>query len=229
MDAAVMTSAGAFGAVAAVKEVRNPTLVARLVMEKTDHIMLGGEGAVRFARLMGLRRYDPRTKRRMNEWRRLKRAGKSEFLPRLEEMKRIYCSTVGVVAIDRTGLISVATSTGGMPMRLPGRVGDTPMLGAGTYATADGGVSATGHGEMIIKHLIAMRAVKLMKNRSALLAGRRTVDFATRLGLFCGLIGVDRQGRIVVAHNTPGMTWCYVKDGVMGVFDNDRLTKGLQT
>ncbi|MEO0123414.1 MAG: isoaspartyl peptidase/L-asparaginase [candidate division WOR-3 bacterium] len=212
MDASIMTADGNFGAVAAIKNVRYPIQVARLIMEKTDHLLLCGDGALRFARLNGIKYHNPKTKEKERMWLRAKNRLKSDYFPRLYKLKELY-ETVGVVAMDKNGMIAVGTSTGGISLHLPGRVGDTPIIGAGTYANKYGGVSATGHGEMIMKTLLAFRTVVFMEKYSAPVAGKMAIDYATRNKCRAGLIGIDKHGRILCVNNTEAMSWCYIKDG----------------
>lgn len=217
MDASLMTSAGDFGAVAAIRDVQNPIRVARLVMEKTDHLLLSGEGAMRFARIMGIPFYKPLTPEKKLAWRRARKSLKNVYFPRLARLIEYY-GTVGAVAIDRRGQICAGTSTGGILLHLPGRVGDTPVIGAGTYCDKNGGVSTTGHGEQIMKLLLAFRAVQYLKRCPAPTAGRLVIDFASKHQCRCGLIGLDAKGRIMCVENTKGMSWCYLKNGVLKSF-----------
>ena len=217
MDASIMTSRMEFGAVAAIRNVRNPIRLARLVMEKTDHMILSGDGAVRFARIMGVPFYNPKTPEKILMWRRARQTLKRDRSPRLQKLADEY-STVGVVALDRRGLLCVGTSTGGMPLHLPGRIGDTPVIGGGTYCDSSGGVSTTGHGEEIMKLLLAFRAVQLLQRYPAPVAGRMAIDLATKNKCRCGLVGLDRKGRIMCVQNTGGMSWCYIKSGVLKSF-----------
>ncbi len=217
MDASIMTSEPRFGAVAALKNVKNPIKVARLVMEKTDHLLLCGEGAIKFARLMGLRYYNPKTKEKQRVWRRKLRNFKSSYFKKLKDIADLY-GTVGVVAIDDNGLISAATSSGGITMRIPGRVGDTPIIGAGTYADKNAAVSATGHGEAIMRNMLAFRAVSLMARYPVRTAGMRIIDYANKCDCKCGLVGIDKKGNILCVYNTKAMSWCSIKNGKMKLF-----------
>lgn len=217
MDASIMTSRLEFGAVAAIRNVQNPIRVARLVMERTDHMVLAGDGAVRFARLMGIPFCDPRTPEKTLMWRRARLSLSSDYFPRLKQLAGQY-GTVGVVAIDRRGRLCAGTSTGGMLLHLPGRIGDTPVIGGGTYCDAGGGVSATGHGEAIMKLLLAFRAVQLLQRYPAPVAGRMAIDLAAKNKCRCGLVGLDRRGRIMCAQNTRAMSWCYIKGGALKSF-----------
>ncbi len=217
MDAALMTGDLRAGAVGGIRGVRNPIRVARTVLEKSDHHFLVGEGATRFARIAGFPRHDPRTPERRRRWRELlsrARQGKgARYFPRLSRWIDRYLppaergghSTVGAVAVDRRGGIAAATSTGGIWLKLPGRVGDTPLLGSGTWADAHGAVSATGHGEGIVRLGLARLACGLMARMPAQRAVDRAVALARRAGVEAGLIAVDARGRLGSAHNAPWM------------------------
>jgi beta-aspartyl-peptidase (threonine type) len=217
MDAAIMTGDRKFGAVGAIKHVKNPIQTARFVMERTDHLLLCGDNAVRFARYMHQPFYDPRTREKKRIWQRARKDMKSDHFKRLRGLTELY-GTVGVVAVDRKGRICVGTSTGGITLRLPGRVGDTPLPGAGTYADAYGGVSATGHGEEIMRNMIAFRAVSMMTRYRAPDVGKKVMEYATANECQCGLVGIDRRGEVVCVYNTEGMSWCYIRKGRLRVF-----------
>jgi beta-aspartyl-peptidase (threonine type) len=217
MDASVMTSDGRYGAVASLREVKNPIRVARLVMEKTDHILLAGEGALRFARLMGMKPHHPVTPERKALWRRSRKGLKSKYFQKLKELSGYY-GTVGVVALDREGRLAAGTSTGGINLHLPGRIGDTPIIGAGTYCDQNGGVSTTGHGEAIMKTFLALRTVQLLARYPARAAARKAIDYATQHQCRGGLIGIDKKSGILCLDNTKGMSWCYIKDGTIKSF-----------
>ncbi len=138
MDASVMVGSDLrCGGVAALKRVRNPVLVARRVMEITPHVLLAGEGALAFARRCGFEDHDPGVGRRA-KGQRAARGG-----------------TVGAIALDSNGVLAAATSTGGTAMKMPGRIGDSPIPGAGNYATPIAAASATGTGELMMRFLAA--------------------------------------------------------------------------
>jgi len=217
MDASIMTSDMKYGAVAAITDVRYPIQIARLVMEKTDHLVLSGENAVRFSRIMGIPEYDCVTKEKKRAWQRVKKKLGSAYFEKLRDIAGYY-GTVGVVAMDTCGMITAGTSSGGITMRLPGRIGDTPSPGAGTYADAYGGVGATGHGEEILRHLLSFRAGQLMARYPAPIAGKKIIEYATAHKCRCGLIGIDRKGRIMCVNNTQAMSWCYIKNDRMHMF-----------
>ena len=162
MDACVMVSDNnQIGAVAAIQRVKNPILVARQVMEQTDHVMLAGDGAQRFARVMGHADHDPITPERRADWQdktsRLQIAvgadgmGAMKIRHFLKSHPEYAGGTIGTVALDSRGVLCACTSTGGVTMKLVGRVGDTPLPGAGTYASKFAASSATGTGEYVIR------------------------------------------------------------------------------
>ncbi|MFQ6012222.1 MAG: isoaspartyl peptidase/L-asparaginase [Thermoplasmata archaeon] len=154
MDASLMDSRGEGGAVGAITGVRNPVLVAREVM-RTPHLLLAGEGAVRFARHAGFPAYDVVTPRARRELERVrKRVRESPDPPRGGKVPRAG-DTVGVVAVDSSGYMAAANSTGGIPVQLPGRIGDTPVMGAGIYVGPAAAVTATGVGEEILSRVLS--------------------------------------------------------------------------
>lgn len=208
MDASVMVMERgkariSAGAVAAVSRVKNPLMLARAVMEETPHVMLAGSGAHRFARRAGIelcRVEDLITARARERWRarqfQLRNQGSSAAAP----------STVGAVAIDSNGNIAAGTSTGGIPGKIPGRVGDSAIVGAGTFVSARGGASATGHGEAIILAGLCREAVAALSGQSPSSVAHRAV--ATLLAparAEGGIVIVDRKGRIGFAHNAAAM------------------------
>jgi beta-aspartyl-peptidase (threonine type) len=217
MDASIMTSDLRFGAVGVVRDIRNPISLARIVMEETDHLLLCGDNAIRFARIRGMRYHDPKTKEKERIWQRKKQKQQSNYFRKIFDLEGHY-GTIGVVAIDRQGLISVATSSGGINLRLPGRVGDTPIIGAGTYADRNGGVSTTGHGEEIMRCLLAFRVVNAMSRKRASAAGKQAIQYATGHGCKCGMVGISRNLETIFLSNTKAMSWAYIKNGVMRSF-----------
>ena len=219
LDASVMESGqNRVGAVAALQRVRNPILVARKVMEETDHVMLAGEGAQRFARIMGFGDHDPVTPARRADWQD-KRGRVDEVLGRhslkmrrfLKEHPEYAGGTVGAAAVDASGVLAAATSTGGVTMKLVGRVGDSPVAGAGNYACRHVAASATGTGEYVMRAL-ATRAIAEQVERGATLdrAMRQTLE---RLGrdfdADVGIIAVDREGHALARHRTRDMPHAY--------------------
>lgn len=171
MDAAVMTSDGRSGAVAGLQRVRNPVLVAAEVRARTPHLLIVGEGATQLARRLGFADYDPGTPHARQKlararallrdchadgdvagWHGLELGAVWNFDRRLEALG---CDTIGAVARDRGGGFAAACSTGGTALMLRGRVGDSPLIGCGLYAGADGAVCATGTGEEIVRRFLA--------------------------------------------------------------------------
>lgn len=216
LDACVMESQGArVGAVAALQRVKNPVLVARKVMEETDHVMLAGAGAQRFARTMGFGDHDPITDARRKDWQD-KKAHLDEILStdRTLRMRRFlkdhpeYAGgTVGAAAVDSNGVLAAATSTGGVTMKLVGRVGDTPIAGAGNYASPHVAASATGTGEFVMRSLATRAISERVEHGTPFIDAMKQVleqlgrDFDADIGI----IGVDRDGTPVAVHRTKQM------------------------
>ena len=219
LDASVMESRESrVGAVAALQRVKNPVLVARKVMEETDHVMLAGEGAQRFARVMGFPDHDPVTPARRADWQEKRRdmdrlLGKHSLKTRrfLKDHPEYAGGTVGAAAVDGAGYLAAATSTGGVTLKLVGRVGDSPLAGAGNYASRHVAASATGTGEYVIRSL-ATRALSDAMERGATLAnalsdvmGRLKRDYDADVGM----IAVDGAGTPLAMHLTRDMPHAY--------------------
>ncbi len=214
LDAAVMESRNArYGGVCALQRVKNPVLVARKVMEDTDHVLLAGEGALRFARAMGFADHDPITDARRADWEekkaRLAQLGgrNLKMLKFLRDHPDYAGGTVGAAAVDAHGMLAAATSTGGVTLKLVGRVGDSPIPGAGNYASEHVAASATGTGEYVLRALTT-RAI------SEAVAGGASLDRAMGIALEhlrsefaaeMGIVAVDRHGHAVARHSTPHM------------------------
>lgn len=203
------------GAVASVKHVRSPIALARLVMEESPHVMLVGQGAEAFARDQGLEPVPNeyfRTQRRLEQVRRLKAredATGSVSQPEHPDDADPKHGTVGAVALDRDGNLAAATSTGGMSNKKFGRVGDSPIIGAGTYAdNSTCAVSATGHGEFFIRGVVAYDIAAMMRYAGlgvsdaadAVIHGKLTDMQGTG-----GVIAMDALGNVAMPFNTPGM------------------------
>ncbi|MCE2991043.1 MAG: isoaspartyl peptidase/L-asparaginase [Nitrosomonadaceae bacterium] len=217
-DACVMVAnAAQVGAVSALKRVKNPILVARQVMEETDHVMLTGEGALRFARVMGHADHDPITPARLEDWRSKRETldigvgrdakGSMKIRAFLRKHPEYAGGTIGAVALDANGVLCAATSTAGVTLKLPGRVGDTPLPGAGTFADAFAASSATGTGEYVIRSL-SCRAIsqgvadgKSLDASVAAVLAQMTRDFDADVGF----IGIDRHGNVAAQHSTAHM------------------------
>lgn len=194
------------GAVAGVQHVKNPIDLARLVMEKSPHVMLSGAGAEEFALAQGVQLVPNDyfiTERRRQQ---LERAIDAERAKQATETPG--SGTVGAVALDRDGNIAAATSTGGMTNKRNGRIGDSPIIGAGTYANnASCAVSSTGHGEYFIRSVVAHDICALVEYRKTKLdvAARTVLDKVTKLGGDGGVIAIDTQGHAVMELTSGGM------------------------
>ena len=210
LDAAIMDGATLrAGAVAGVHRVRNPILLARAVMEKSQHVMLVGDGAEQFAQQIGIALVDPSYFRTDERWQQLQEALKAESNKQASALGRaIHYGTVGAVALDAQGHLAAATSTGGMTNKRWGRVGDSPIIGAGTYANAHCAVSATGWGEYYIRataaHDICAR-VEYAKAKVADAANTVVMDIVPKLGGDGGVIALDADGNFAMPFNTDGM------------------------
>ncbi len=196
------------GAVAVVSRVRNPIMLARAVMEHSPHIMMAGAGAENFARKVGIRLVRPEemvTERARERWRtRKQQTGMLEA--EAAARAAIGHGTVGAVAVDVRGGIAAATSTGGVPGKLFGRVGDSALIGAGTFAHAFGAASATGQGEAIILTALCREAVLALEDASPQAVAREAIaEMIDATGAEAGMILVDRRGRIGYAHNAASM------------------------
>ena len=238
-DAIVMNGATLrSGAAATLQRVKNPIQLARKILESCPHMMLVAEGAERFAKEHGIKLCKPEelvSEAEQEAWMKCKADKHAAEHHRGHEQ-----GTVGAVAIDREGRLFAATSTGGTCCKLPGRVGDSPLIGCGCYADSEaGGVSCTGYGEAIMKVVLAKTAAdflrhpvgpdanpspsilaKLSTPDVASLAAREAVRIlATRTNATGGLILLDRKGNPGLAYNTPRMAYAYVADGnfIVGV------------
>ena len=202
MDASIMTGElQNAGAVASVSTIKNPIKLARYVMEKTEHVLIVGQGAEKVAIKGGLEVVDPSyfySKEKLDRVRRQKT--KDEL------------STVGAVAIDKEGNISAATSTGGRSNKLPGRVGDSPIIGAGTWAQNNlCGVSGPGHGEYFMRFNVAREICARMDylGLTADQASTQVIDELSGMGIEGGVIVIDKEGNASMIFNTDGMARAY--------------------
>src|SRR6185503_18391060 len=197
------------GAVAAVSGLKHPVSVARCVLEDSPHVLLVAEGAKRFARERGAEIVPTPSLlvgRELERFRRI-RAGRRDLVVEEFSPKARPHGTVGAVARDRRGRVAAATSTGGTQDKAAGRVGDTPVIGAGTYADdRAGAASCTGWGEAILRVVLAKTAVDALARRSAPdRAARAAVAALSRVDGFGGVILVDAKGRLAASFNTPRM------------------------
>ncbi len=211
MDASVMDGRDRrAGAVAGILGPRNPILAARAVMEGSRHVLLIGEGALAFCRKESVAFAEAnyfRTHERMRELQRQLKEGHREVGRH---------GTVGAVARDRDGNLAAATSTGGMTGKAPGRVGDTPIIGAGTYAdNATCAVSATGHGELFIRYGAAFEIAARIRHTGQSLeeAAHAVIENLATVAGSGGVIAVDRAGALALPFNAAGMYRGYIREG----------------
>src|SRR5713101_7813081 len=212
VDASLMDGATfRAGAVGAVRNLRNPILLARAVMEAGRHVFLVGDGAEHFARAQGFpvaTHEELVTERQLQRWQAAQTTGEP--------------GTVGAVALDRAGHLAAATSTGGIFNKLPGRVGDSAVIGAGTYADDTlGAGSATGDGEAIIRATLTKTAVELLRDgRDPTQAAQVAVDLLrNRTGSEAGLILIDPLGRVGYVYNTPAMSVAFHLEDTLVIRD----------
>jgi L-asparaginase / beta-aspartyl-peptidase len=225
-DAIVMNGATLrAGAAAGLRRVKNPIRLARQILEHCNHMMLIADGAERYATAQGIALCDPEdliSEAEREAWMKCKEDKHAAAHHRGHEQ-----GTVGAVAIDRNGHLFAATSTGGTCCKLPGRVGDSPLIGCGCYADSEvGGVSCTGYGEAIMKIVMAKTAVDFLRRPATCVdtppnisCGTSTADLAAREAIHLlgkrthatgGLILLDREGNPGFAFNTPRMAYGYV-------------------
>jgi len=215
LDAAIMDGkTGMAGAVAGVTTIRNPITAARAVMEKSEHVLLTGKGAETFAAEQGIEIVSPAyffTQQRWNDYLKVKN--------RLDSINNVdkKHGTVGCVALDKYGNLAAGTSTGGMTFKKYGRIGDSPIIGAGTYADNNTcAVSATGHGEFFIRNVVAYDISALMKYKGLSLINAANEVIMIKLknqGGTGGIIAVDHKGNIAMPFNTQGMFRGFIKEG----------------
>ncbi len=217
MDASIMSGSGLnAGAVAGVTRVKNPISGARKVMENSKHVMLSGDGANDFCKTQKLEMVAPKyfeTAKSQKSIDRYKKKTSATWGSQWEDSKM---GTVGCVALDRDGNLAAGTSTGGMTGKRYGRIGDSPIIGAGTYANNRScAVSCTGHGEFFIRHGVAFDM------HARMLYGLQSLEHATyqilheRLAAvkaLGGLIAIDKSGNVVMDFNTQGMFRGYVRE-----------------
>jgi beta-aspartyl-peptidase (threonine type) len=215
LDASIMDGkTGKAGAVGCVDDIQNPISAARMVMDSSEHVLLIGKGASKFAREHGLRIVDSTYFYSGERWEQLQ-----EFLKKEKESGH---GTVGCAALDTYGNLAAGTSTGGLTGKRWGRVGDTPVIGAGTYANNKTcAVSCTGHGEYFMRNVVAYDVSAVMEYKGLSLSDAANyviMEKLTASGGTGGLIAVDKSGNIAMVFNTPGMFRAFVKsDGTRDV------------
>jgi beta-aspartyl-peptidase (threonine type) len=220
LDASIMNGTTfRCGAVAAVQNVLHPISLARKVMDDSEHILLVGKGAQRFALERGMslcRSDDLLVGRELDRWRELQQ--RENFSTRDQFRSQASSDTVGAVAIDRNGIIVAGTSTGGTPNKYPGRVGDSPLIGCGCYADSSiGGVSTTGWGEAMIKIVMAKTVIDLME------ANGGNPQAAAESGIHIlkrkadgdgGVIVLNPAGTLGISYNTPRMARAFLNESM---------------
>ncbi|MFD2598627.1 isoaspartyl peptidase/L-asparaginase family protein [Sphingobacterium corticis] len=233
MDAAIMDGkTGRAGSVAGVTTLRSPIQAARAVMEKSAHVMMTGAGAEKFAKEQNLEIVDPSYFHTEARWKGLQQAKKQDSLAMrldhsmnaesLELYKDYKYGTVGAVAVDQNGDLAAATSTGGMTNKRYGRVGDAPIIGAGTYADNNTvAISCTGWGEFFIRSVAAYDVAARIQYGGATLAAaaKATIAKIAEMGGDGGLIAINRDGEVAMPFNTAGMYRGAVKeDGTIEIY-----------
>ena len=210
MDASIMSGADLnCGAVTGIQNVRHPIQAARAVMEESKHVFFSGQGATRFAKSQGLEMVDSSYFKTEDTWNRYLKIKAEREQQAFLERKPLKMGTVGCAALDRSGNLAAGTSTGGMMMKENGRIGDSPVIAAGTYADNEScAISCTGHGEYFIRAAVAhdIAARFQYKDISFQEATDEVVmDKLVEMKGDGGVIGVDKSGNIVLTTNTPGM------------------------
>ncbi len=211
MDASIMDGKTLnAGAVAGVKDIKNPIKAARKVMTDSKHVLLSGKGASEFAKNNGLKIVDTSYFYTKSNW---------DYLQKVieKEDEKSKHGTVGCVVIDKHGNLAAGTSTGGMTNKKYGRIGDSPIIGAGTYANNNTcAVSCTGHGEYFIRYAVAYDMSAMMEYQGVDI-GKAAIEIIMKklkkAGGNGGLIAIDKNGEIVMVFNTPSMFRAYVKEG----------------
>jgi beta-aspartyl-peptidase (threonine type) len=212
MDAIIATENFQIGSVCAIQNVSNPIQVARLVRDRTDHIFLAGKGASQFAYKQGIKFVTPEellVGRELERYYAIKKKkefkAKDAFKPKSNGL-----GTVGAVCLDKKGRIAIGVSTGGTPFKKPGRVGDTPIWGAGGYVDTGGGAAATGYGEDIMRVLLTKRAIDYVHagKTSQDAASQAISDLSEKVNGYGGVIVLTSDG-IGLAFNTPRMAYSY--------------------
>lgn len=216
LDAALMDgSTMKAGAVAGTRTIKNPISAAKAVMEQSAHVMLAGPGADAFAAAAGLPPVAPSYFSVEERWEQIQQLKQQEGRSGETDKPGKY-GTVGAVALDSSGNLAAGTSTGGMLNKKWGRIGDTPVIGAGTYANPLSATSCTGHGEFFIRYTVAHAIAALMEYK------KLSIDEAIREVLFNkvakagglgGVIGLDARGNIAALHSTEGMFWAGIEKG----------------
>ncbi|MBK8944575.1 MAG: isoaspartyl peptidase/L-asparaginase [Ignavibacteriae bacterium] len=215
LDASIMSGEKIeAGGVAGIKHIKNPITLARFVMEHSPHVLMFGDGAEKFADEFGLEKVENsyfKTQENVDEYNKSKKTEKSKH------------GTVGCVAIDKKGNLAAGTSTGGLSGKKFGRVGDSPIIGAGTYANNKTcAISSTGQGEYFIKNVVSYDISALMEYQKLSLSESAEYvinDKLKKQNALGGIIGIDNKGNIVMSFNTDGMFRGYRKSGENSIIE----------
>ncbi len=218
LDASIMDGSQLrAGAVAGIRRVKSPVSLARRVMDSSAHVMLSGKGAEEFAETEGMEMVSPSYFKTESRERSLQKYKDKFGLISTDSTNFSKYGTVGCVVMDKEGHIAAATSTGGMTGKRYGRIGDSPIIGAGTYASDETcGISCTGHGEFFIRYAVAYDLHARVKFNQQSLQEAAAVVIQEELlaaGGKGGIIGIDKKGRIVMEFNTNGMFRAFVREG----------------
>lgn len=221
LDAAIMNGNDlSAGAVCGVSNIKNPILLAKKIMEESDHVLLSGNGAAAFAKAKAIAEEDDNyfyQKLRYQQW----QEALKEDRVQLDHSEKKF-GTVGAVALDHLGNLAAATSTGGMTNKKYGRIGDSPIIGAGTYANNNTcAISCTGHGELFIRSVVAYDISCLMEYKGLSLEAACEIvvhDKLIKIGGEGGLVAIDKNGVICMPFNSDGMyRACKNNDGLQSI------------
>jgi len=227
LDACIMDETGNCGSVSFLQNIKNPISVARLVMEKTPHVMLSGEGAFEFAVSQGLKKENLLTEKAKKAWLEWKKNSNYEPAVNIENH-----DTIGMIALDKSGNLSGACTTSGLAYKYHGRVGDSPIIGAGMFVDNEiGGAVATGTGELVMKTLGTYLVVELMRNglspqKACIEAVKRIAQKVPRYKEHqIGYLAVDKSGDIGAYCVQKGFNYALYKDGENKLVDSDYYLK----
>lgn len=230
LDACIMDEFGNAGSVNFLQHIMHPVSVARLVMEKTPHVMLSGEGALQFALSEGFKKENLLTETARKAWEEWKI--KSEYKPKINVERH---DTIGIVAVDQQGRVSGACTTSGMAFKMHGRVGDSPIIGAGMYSDNEvGAAAATGLGEMMLRTLGSFVVVEEMRRGAH---PQKAVEVAVKRILHkypqqaheaqAGFVAIDKRGRHGAYSLLPGFNYVLYQNGANRLFDAPHLLPAL--
>ncbi len=223
MDASIMRGDNLkAGAVAGIKNIKNPISLARKIMEETEHVLIISEGAQKLAKTFGFEEYNPITNESVEKYKKAKEnfdkiVNLKHIKEFIEKYPNYFIGTVGAVAVNSKGIIVSGSSTGGTILKLKGRVGDTPLIGAGIYANDSCGASATGIGEGIIRVNLSSFVCYLVKfGISVENATKSAIDYLSqKVNLPAGIIALDKYGNVGFYHNTKYMPVAYYNNGTI--------------